>query len=33
MLMWIPMAAFEIPLGAWLLVKEVATPAPRKQME
>lgn len=32
MLMWIPMAAFEIPLGGWLLVKGVAparaSPAP-----
>jgi Domain of unknown function (DUF4386) len=27
-LMWLPMAAFEIPLGAWLLVKGVAAPAP-----
>jgi hypothetical protein len=26
-LMWIPMAAFEIPLGLWLLVKGVARPA------
>jgi Domain of unknown function (DUF4386) len=26
MLMWVPMAAFEIPLGVWLLVKGVATP-------
>jgi hypothetical protein len=25
--MWIPMAAFEIPLGLWLLVKGVARPA------
>ena len=25
-LMWIPMAAFEIPLGLWLLVKGVAMP-------
>jgi hypothetical protein len=28
-LMWIPMAAFEIPLGLWLLIKGVATPATR----
>ncbi|HSL20317.1 MAG TPA: DUF4386 domain-containing protein [Vicinamibacterales bacterium] len=26
-LMWIPMAAFEIPLGLWLIVKGVAAPA------
>ncbi len=25
-LMWLPMAAFEIPLGLWLLIKGVATP-------
>lgn len=25
-LMWIPMAAFEIPLGLWLIVKGVRTP-------
>jgi hypothetical protein len=30
-LMWIPMAAFEIPLGLWLLVKAVAHPANAKQ--
>jgi hypothetical protein len=29
-LMWLPMAAFEIPLGLWLLIKGVATPAPRQ---
>jgi hypothetical protein len=29
MLMWIPMAAFEIPLGLWLLIKGVAAPATR----
>jgi hypothetical protein len=23
-LMWIPMAAFEVPLGIWLLIKGVA---------
>jgi hypothetical protein len=28
-LMWLPMAAFEIPLGLWLLIKGVATPATR----
>jgi hypothetical protein len=26
MLMWIPMAAFEVPLGLWLLIKGVAIP-------
>jgi len=26
-LMWLPMAAFEIPLALWLLIKGVATPA------
>ena len=26
-LMWIPMAAFEIPLGLWLLIKGIASPA------
>jgi len=26
-LMWLPMAAFEIPLGLWLLIKGVAMPA------
>ena len=26
-LMWLPMAAFEIPLGLWLLIKGVRTPA------
>jgi hypothetical protein len=30
MLMWIPMAAFEIPLGVWLLVKGAAMPARRQ---
>jgi hypothetical protein len=29
-LMWIPMAAFEIPLGFWLLIKGVAAPVPRQ---
>ncbi len=28
MLMWLPMAAFEVPLGLWLLIKGVAVPAP-----
>lgn len=28
-LMWLPMAAFEIPLGLWLLIKGVATPGTR----
>lgn len=28
MLMWLPMAAFEIPLGLWLLIKGVAMPTP-----
>jgi hypothetical protein len=28
-LMWLPMAAFEIPLALWLLTKGAATPAPR----
>jgi Domain of unknown function (DUF4386) len=27
--MWLPMAAFEIPLGLWFLIKGVAMPAPR----
>jgi hypothetical protein len=27
-LMWIPMAAFEIPLGVWLIVKGVAPVRP-----
>jgi hypothetical protein len=26
-IMWVPMAAFEIPLGLWLLIKGVAPPA------
>ena len=26
-LMWIPMAAFEVPLALWLLVKGVTMPA------
>jgi hypothetical protein len=30
-IMWLPMAAFEIPLGLWLLVKGVALP-PRTQL-
>jgi len=25
--MWLPMAAFEIPLGLWLLIKGAAVPA------
>lgn len=29
-LMWIPMAAFEIPLALWLLIKGVAVPARRQ---
>ena len=29
-LMWIPMLAFEVPLGLWLIIKGVATPAPRR---
>jgi hypothetical protein len=29
-LMWLPMAAFEIPVGFWLLVKGVPTPATPK---
>ena len=29
-LMWLPMAAFEIPLAFWLLIKGVATPARRQ---
>ncbi len=28
-LMWLPMAAFEIPLGLWLLIKDAARPATR----
>ena len=28
-LMWLPMAAFEIPLAFWLLIKGVGSPAPR----
>lgn len=28
-LMWVPMLAFEVPLGLWLLIKGVATPAMR----
>lgn len=27
-LMWLPMAAFEIPLGLWLIIKGVAMPTP-----
>lgn len=26
MIMWLPMAAFEVPLGVWLMIKGVATP-------
>jgi NADH:ubiquinone oxidoreductase subunit K len=29
-IMWLPMAAFEIPLGLWLLTKGVAPPARRQ---
>ncbi len=29
-IMWLPIAAFEIPLGLWLLVKGVAHPIPRQ---
>ena len=29
-LLWLPMAAFEIPLGLWLIFKGVATPAARQ---
>jgi hypothetical protein len=28
-LMWMPMLAFEVPLGVWLLIKGVATPETR----
>ncbi|MGA2153696.1 MAG: DUF4386 domain-containing protein [Bryobacteraceae bacterium] len=28
-LMWVPMALFEVPLALWLLIRGVATPAPR----
>jgi hypothetical protein len=28
--MWLPMAAFEIPLGLWLLIKGVAMPVRRQ---
>lgn len=28
-IMWIPMAAFEIPLAFWLIIKGVAAPVPR----
>jgi hypothetical protein len=27
MMMWLPMLAFEVPLGLWLIIKGVATPA------
>ncbi len=30
MLMWLPMAAFEVPLALWLIVKGVAPPATRR---
>jgi hypothetical protein len=30
-LMWIPMAAFEIPLGVWMLIKGVRAPGPVAQ--
>ena len=32
-LMWIPMALFEVPLALWLLIRGVATPAPRGLFE
>jgi hypothetical protein len=32
-LMWIPMALFEVPLTLWLLIRGVATPAPRDLFE
>jgi len=28
-LMWVPMGLFEVPLALWLLIRGVATPAPR----
>jgi len=28
-LVWLPMLAFEVPLGLWLIIKGVAVPAPR----
>jgi hypothetical protein len=28
-LLWMPMLAFEMPLGLWLLIRGVETPAPR----
>jgi len=31
--MWLPMAAFEIPLALWLLVKGVAMPVTRPALE
>jgi hypothetical protein len=27
MIMWLPMLTFELPLGLWLIIKGVATPA------
>jgi hypothetical protein len=27
MMMWLPMLAFEVPLGLWLIIKGIATPA------
>jgi hypothetical protein len=27
---WLPTLVFELPLAAWLIVKGVATPAPRQ---
>jgi hypothetical protein len=30
-LMWLPMAAFEIPLGVWMLIKGVRAPGPVAQ--
>jgi hypothetical protein len=27
MMMWLPMLTFEVPLGLWLIIKGVATPA------
>jgi hypothetical protein len=28
-LMWLPMLAFEVPLGVWLIIRGVAAPRPR----
>ncbi len=30
-LMWVPMLAFEVPLGFWLILKGAAMPPPRRQ--